>query len=60
MRDGRAPPMIRRQLAIHRLIWLLLTPLLLAMILYFGLPEGDSLPTNAPIQDTHAGKGALP
>ncbi len=52
--------MIRRQLAIHRLIWLLLTPLLLAMILYFGLPEGDVQPTNAPIQDTHAGKGALP
>lgn len=52
--------MIRRQLAIHRLIWLLLTPLLLAMILYFGWPEGDVQPTNAPIQNNHVGKGALP
>ena len=33
----------------HRLIWLLLTPLLLALILWFSAPDTDLSPPNAAL-----------
>ena len=57
--------MIRLQRKIHRLTWLLLTPLLLALIVVFSRPDTDLSPPNPalptlPGQGTGAGKGVLP
>ncbi len=39
--------MIAPQRVIHRLLWVLLTPLLLGLILYFSQPETELSPANA-------------
>ena len=51
--------MIRLQRKIHRVCWLLLTPLLLGLILSFSQPDTELSPANAHIPAIH-GKGILP
>ncbi len=57
--------MIKAQRKIHRLIWLLLTPLLLSGIVYFSQPDSDLSPLN-PDREVDANllanpaKGSLP
>ncbi len=46
--------MIKPQRKIHRITWLLLTPLLLAVIAYFSQPDTDLTPANAPINTNAA------
>jgi len=55
--------MIKPQRALHRLIWLLLPPALLAAVLYFSAPDTALSPpddANAPPAARLIGKGALP
>ncbi len=59
--------MIRQHRKIHRIIWLLLAPLLLGLIFAFSRPHTDYSPINAHIaelpgmvSDNSSGKGALP
>ena len=59
--------MIQPQRTTHRLTWLLLAPLLLALVVVFGRPPADPLPVNPQLptaagdaNDTHPGKGVLP
>ncbi|MGR3983832.1 MAG: hypothetical protein OD817_01035 [Gammaproteobacteria bacterium] len=55
--------MIKPQRAIHRLVWLLLPPALLAAVLYFSAPGSVLSPpdaANVPGATSIIGKGALP
>ena len=55
--------MIRRHRTIHRLTWLLLTPLLLGLIIAFSRPHTDLSPANDPrpeIPGAAERKGPLP
>ncbi|MGI9310208.1 MAG: hypothetical protein ACR2P7_01595 [bacterium] len=54
--------MIAAQRKAHRIIWLLLAPLLVVALLYLGRPGADLSPPNAqiPAASTAPGKGALP